>query len=87
MGGDAKRFYLNNVLPHVNTFSLPVELINQENNSVVRQNRVKNVLSQLRLQNKIGKNQDEGEELAKVYKSIIKLLPQAPTSYRGNTNN
>ena len=30
MGGDFKRFYLNNCLPHVNTFSHAVELINQE---------------------------------------------------------
>ena len=30
MGGDAKRFYLNNVQPHVNTYPHAVKLINKE---------------------------------------------------------
>ena len=72
--GDAKRFYLNNVQPHVNTYAIAVELINQEYNYPVRQNTVKNILSQLRLCNKLGENQDEDEALAKVYRVYIKDL-------------
>ncbi len=43
VGGDAKRFYLYVDLPNVSTFNHAVELIVHEYNSIVRQNRVKNV--------------------------------------------
>ena len=56
IGSVAKRCYLNNIQPHLSTREHAVELINQEYNSPVRQNRVKNVLSQLRLCNKLGEN-------------------------------
>ena len=84
MGGDAKRFYLNNFQPHGNTYTHAVELINQEYNSPVRQSRVKNVLIQLWFCNKMGENQDEGEALAKVFKAVINLSAQVPVSHRGN---
>ncbi len=42
------------------------------------------MLNILRLQDKLGENQDEGEALAKVYKIITKLAPQGPTANRGN---
>ena len=70
----------------MNTYAHAVEMINREYNSPVRQSRVKDVLSQLRLCNKLGENQDEGEALAKVYKTIIKLSPQVPISHRGNAH-
>ena len=43
--GDAKIFYLNVVMPNVNTYNHAIDLIGQEHNSVLRQNRVKNVLN------------------------------------------
>ena len=78
MGDDTKRFYLNNVLAHVDTFTQTVELIGNEYNSIARQNRVKNVLNQLRLHKKIDDSQDEAEGLTKAYKIIINLSPQVP---------
>ena len=85
-GGDAKRFYLNVVMPNFNTYNQAIDLIRQEYNSVVRQNRVKNVLNQLRLQEKLGDNQDEREAPAKLYKIITKLSLQVPPSHRGNAH-
>lgn len=66
MGGDAKKFYLNIGMLNVSTFHLAIELVWNEHNFVVRQNRTKNVLNQLRLLGKMGESQDEGEVLAKV---------------------
>ena len=86
MGGGAKRFYLNVAMPNVNTYNHAIDLIGQEYNSVVPQNRVKNVLNQIRLQEKLGDNQDEGEALAKVYKIITKLSAQVPPSHWGNAH-
>ena len=60
------------------------ELMNQKYNCPVRQSRVKNVLSQMRLCNKLGEIQDEAETLAKGHKTINKLSPQVPVSHRGN---
>ena len=80
MGDDAKRFYLDVVLPNVSTFNHEVELIEHEYKSIVRQNRVKNVLNTLRLKDKIGESQDKEEALARVYKTITKLAPQVPAS-------
>ena len=75
MSGDAKRFYLRAVEPHATTFQQAIELIGKEYNYIVRQNRVKNVLNQLRLNDKLGESTDKGEALAKVYKIITKLSP------------
>ncbi len=84
MEGDAKRFYLDVFLPNVSTVNHAVELIGHEYNCIVRQNRVKNVLKTLRLQDKILESQEEGEALARVYKTITKLATQVPASHRGN---
>ena len=86
MRGGAKGFYLNNVLPYVNDCRHAIKLISCEYNSIVKQNRVKNVLAQLRLREKLGENRDEGEALANVHKIIIKLSPQVPTSHRGDAH-
>ena len=83
MGGDATRFYLDSVFPHVQTFNHPVELIGQEYNSSVQLNRVNNVLNTPPLR-KLCENQDEGEELSKVYKIITNLAPKVPRSHRWN---
>eukprot|EP00171_Calliarthron_tuberculosum_P002991 IDg2991t1 len=47
--GDAKRFYLDQIQGHVNSFQQAVDSIGREYNSIVRQNRVKNYLSGIRL--------------------------------------
>ena len=86
LGGDAKRFYLNNVLLHVNGYRHAVEPISSEYNSVVRQNRVKNILAPLRLRENLGENGDEGEALANVYKIITELSPKVPASHRGDAH-
>ena len=86
MSGDAKRFYLSAVEPHAITFDQAVELIDKEYNSIVHQNRVKDVLNQLRLKDKMRENNDEGEALAEAYKIITKLSPQVPTSHTGNAH-
>lgn len=84
--GDAKRHYLDSVAPHCHNFNHAVEEIGNEYNSSVRQNRVRNVLNTLRLQDKLGESQDEGQALATVYKIITKLAPQVPMSHRGNAH-
>ena len=86
MGSDTKRFYLNTVQPHMNTYTHAVELVIQKYKSAVRNYRVKNVLSRLRTCKKLEENQDECEALAKVYKTIIKLYPQVPVSQCGNAH-
>ncbi len=50
MDGDAKIFYLDSVLPHIQTLNHGVELIGHECNSNVQQNQAKNVPDTLRLQ-------------------------------------
>ena len=68
------------------TFNHAVDLIGREYNSTVRQNRVKNVLSTLRLQDQLDETGDAGEALTKVYKIITKLAPQVPMSHRGGAH-
>lgn len=82
MSGDAKRFYLDTIFPHDQNFYHAVDMIAQEYNSIVRQNRVKNLLNTLRRQDKLSESQDEGEALAKVSKIITKVSPQVPPSHR-----
>ena len=84
--GDAKRFYLNAVEPHATTFQQAIELIGNEYDSIVRQNRVKKVLHQLGQNAKLGESREEGEALAKVYKIIAKLSSQVPTSHHGSAH-
>lgn len=48
---DALRFYLNAVQPYTTTFQQAVAMIDREYNSPVRQNRVKNYLTSLRVKN------------------------------------
>ena len=69
MGGDAKRLYLNSVIPHVNSYAHAVDLIGRDYYSIIRQNGINYVLSQLRLQDKLGESQNEGEALEKIYKN------------------
>eukprot|EP00171_Calliarthron_tuberculosum_P001155 IDg1155t1 len=84
--GDAKRFYLNSVESHVNTFRQAVDMISMEYNSVVRQNRVKNYLNGLRLSTFLKQDMTPSEALERVYKLITKLAPQVPQSHRGDAH-
>ncbi len=59
-------------MPKVNTLTDDLELIGRKSDSIVLQNRLKNVLNLLQLQDKLGDSQDEGEALAKVYNIINK---------------
>jgi len=86
LDGDAKRYYYDSVEPQAGTFNHAIMLIGNEYNSMVRQNRVKNVLSTLRLQQHIGEDGDEGKALANIYRIITKLAPQVPQSHRGNAH-
>eukprot|EP00171_Calliarthron_tuberculosum_P023645 IDg23645t1 len=84
--GDAKRFYLDQVDNQVNNFNQAVQVIENEYNSVVRQNRVKTYLSTLRLSKFVTDGTDELSALEKVYKLITKLSPQVPQSHRGEAH-
>ncbi len=86
MGGDAKRFYLETVFAHEQTFNHAVELIGHEYNSSMRPNRTENVLNTLRPHDELCENQDERKTLAMVYKPNTTLAPQAPTSHRRNAH-
>eukprot|EP00171_Calliarthron_tuberculosum_P023415 IDg23415t1 len=84
--GDAKRFYLDQVDNQVNNFNQAVLVIENEYNSVVRQNRVKTYLGTLRLSKFVTDGLDELAALEKVYKLITKLSPQVPQSHRGEAH-
>ena len=84
--GDAKRFYLNRVHMYTNRFSDAIRMVETEYNSVVRQNRVKNYLNNLRLNKFVADGADELSALEKVYRLIIKLSPQVPQSHKGDAH-
>lgn len=61
-------------------------MVESEYNSIVRQFRVKNYLSTLRIHSFSTDGFDDSAALEKVYKMITKLAPQVPKSYRGDTH-
>ena len=61
-------------------------MIEAEYNSAVRQNRVKNHLNSLRLNQYVAEGVEASEALGKLYKVITKLSPQAPKSHRGDAH-
>lgn len=83
---DAHRFYVDRVKAYATTFDQAVRMIDSEYNSPVRQNRVKNVLTSLRVTNFMNENVDTAMALAKVYKLILKLSRQVPFSHRGDAH-
>lgn len=83
---DAKRFYLDRIDNDVSLYSEAVRLIEDEYNSIVRQNRVKNFLSSLRISGYTKEGMDELAALEKVYKIVTKLSSQVPSAYRGETH-
>lgn len=83
---DAQRFYIDRVKAYANTFEQAVRMIDEEYNSPVRQARVKNFLSSLRVHDYIRDKIDAATALAKVYKLILKLSRQVPASHRGDAH-
>eukprot|EP00171_Calliarthron_tuberculosum_P002786 IDg2786t1 len=77
--GDAKRYYLDRVDNQVNNFTEAVRMIDNEYNSIVRQNRVKNHLAGLRL----SRYRSEGhDDLASLEKSSCETPPWAVPGLR-----
>lgn len=83
---DAQRYYLTNVKDYAHSFDHAINLIDEEYNSIVRQNRVKNYLNSLRITDFISSTTDEAAALSKVYKAILKLSRQVPLSHRGDAH-
>lgn len=86
MSKDAHRFYLEKVKPNAKTYVDAVIMIDKEYNSVVRQTRVKNHLSSLRLATYITSEVDTAAALAIVYKRILSMSRQVPPSHRGDAH-
>lgn len=68
------------------SFQQAVEMIDQEYNSIVCQTRVKNYVNNLRVSDFESKGDGTSVALAKVYKIILKLSRQVPTSHRGDAH-
>lgn len=83
--GDAKRFFLDRVHGTAATFAQAVDMVSAEYNSIVRQDRVKNYLSGLRLSSFVKDGTDVTAALEKTYKTISKLAPQVPRSHHGES--
>lgn len=83
--GDAKRFFLDRVHGTAATFAQAVDMVSAEYNSIVRQDRVKNYLSSLRLSSFVKDGTDTTAALEKTYKTISKLAPQVPRSHHGES--
>ncbi|GAB0496233.1 hypothetical protein MMPV_007545 [Pyropia vietnamensis] len=83
--GDAKRFFLDRVQGTAATFAQAVDMVSAEYNSIVRQDRVKNYFSGLRLSSFVKDGTDVTTALEKTYKTISKLAPQVPRSHHGES--
>lgn len=83
--GNAKRFFLDRVHGTAATFAQAVDMVSAEYNSIVRQDRVKNYLSSLRLSSFVKDGTDTTAALEKTYKTISKLAPQVPRSHHGES--
>lgn len=83
---DAHRFYIDRVKAYATTYEQAVGMIEAEYNSPVRQSRVKNYLNSLRMHDFIGDKTDSAAALAKVYRTILKLSRQVPTSHKGDAH-
>lgn len=83
---DTHRFFLDQVKPHAQTYREAVDLIDTEYNSIVRQTRVKNHLSTLRVKDYETEDTETAAALAKVYNCILTLSLQVPESHRGDAH-
>ncbi|KAK1859806.1 hypothetical protein I4F81_002400 [Pyropia yezoensis] len=76
LSDDAKRFYLDEVQSYASTLSQAVDMVSAENNSIVRQNRLKNYQAGYRMSTQLTDGLTEAAALEKTYKMITKLAPQ-----------
>lgn len=83
---DTQRFYIDRVKEYATTFEEAVRMIDEEYNSPVRQARVKKLLNRLRVHYYITDKEDVAMALDKVYKLILKLSRQVPTSHSGDAH-
>lgn len=86
LAGDAKRFLLDRVQGYATTFQQAANMINDEYNSIVPQNRVKNYLSVFHMSSLVAEGKSETAALAHTYKMITKLAPQVPRSHQGDAH-
>lgn len=61
-------------------------MIDAEYNPPVKQMRVKNTLSNLRMNVLVATGQSEASALRDVYQTILKLLPRVPVGYRDDSH-
>lgn len=85
LGGDAKRFFLDRVHGTAATFAQAIDMVSTEYNSSIRQDRVKNYISGLRLSSLVKDETDNSGALEETYKTITKLAPQVPRSHHGES--
>lgn len=78
---DAHRFYVDTVKSAANTYSEAFKLLEGKFNSVVRQTRVKNHLSNLRVRSYESEDTDTAAALYTVYKRILTLSRQVVESH------
>eukprot|EP00170_Pyropia_yezoensis_P002171 contig_9156_g2175 len=86
LSDDAKRFYLDEVQSYASTLSQAVDMVSAENNSIVRQNRLKNYQAGYRMSTQLTDGLTEAAALEKTYKMITKLAPQVPRSHQGDAH-
>lgn len=86
MSGYAKRFFLDKVQSYATFFSQAVDMVSAENNSIVRQNRVKNYQVGYRMSTLLSDGVTEAAALEQTYKTITKLAPQVPRSHQGDAH-
>eukprot|EP00170_Pyropia_yezoensis_P001506 contig_6593_g1510 len=79
--GDTKRFLHDRVNGTAASFAQAVDMVSAGYNYNLRQERVKNYLSSLRLSSFVKNETDVTAALEKTYKTIRKLAPQVPRSH------
>ena len=84
--GDAKLYYYDRLECYASGFNQAVDMIKDEYNSPVRQDRCKNSLSAMRVARFVKDRVEVSEALGKVYKAITNLRPQVPQSHRGEAH-
>ena len=84
--GDAKRYYCDRVAGYASGFIQAVDMIKDEYNSPVRQDRCKNCFSAMRVARFVKDGVEVSEAPGKVYMAITKLGPQVSQSRRGESH-
>jgi Zinc knuckle len=83
LDGEAKRFYREKMLSSCATFAEATSMMQEEFNSLTRQNRVRKHLQKLRLSTTVGNRRYTVTEALEELREIIdKLTPQGPMTHR-----